>query len=231
MKINLPISILLIGLIVSGGIFFSRLETTQKIEEPEQIVVEFSPITSEDNIFGNPTAPIKIVEYSDFSCPFCSDFHSVMESVMERYGKSGEVAWIYRHVFSPVPENQGPRLAALASECVKNIATQNKMAFWDYAKLIFENTPDSLTQEGLLEIGEEMNVNSDELAICIGSERYAPKIERNIEDVKNIAETYEDQNIGTPYVLVTSDSGLQVQLIGNTSYEEIINIVEVMLSQ
>lgn len=231
MKTNLPISILIIGVIVAGGIVVSRLEPRAEESEIEQVEVEFSPITSEDNIYGNPAARIKIIEYSDFSCPFCRDFHEVMELVMEQYARDGEVAWIYRHVYSQTPDNDGPRVAAMASECVRSLNPDDSRAFWDYASSIFKNTPTSLTQEGLLDLGEELGTDPNALATCIAAERHSDKIERNIEDVVTIAAELQDPNFGTPYVLIVSDTGLQAQFIGNADPEELINVIELMLSE
>ena len=54
-------------------------------------------VDSEDHIFGNPDAPVKLVEYSDFECPFCKRVHPTLKKIMADYGIDGEVAWVYRH--------------------------------------------------------------------------------------------------------------------------------------
>ena len=55
------------------------------------------PIDEKDHIRGNPNAPIVILEYSDYDCPFCKAFHETMVKVMNAYGPGGKVAWVYRH--------------------------------------------------------------------------------------------------------------------------------------
>jgi len=52
-------------------------------------------IKDDDHMRGPKDAPITIVEYSDFQCPFCARFHPEMEKVMSAY--AGKVRWIFRH--------------------------------------------------------------------------------------------------------------------------------------
>ena len=49
------------------------------------------PIDETDYIRGNPNAPIMIVEYSDYDCPFCKAFHQTMRQIMDEYGATGQV--------------------------------------------------------------------------------------------------------------------------------------------
>ena len=58
--------------------------------------INLRPITAADHILGNPNAPIRIVEFSDPSCPYCKIFTPNIEKVMDTYGASGTVAWVYR---------------------------------------------------------------------------------------------------------------------------------------
>ena len=55
------------------------------------------PVNGEDHILGNPDAPVKLIEFSDFECPFCKRFHPTMKRLMDEYGEDGRVAWVYRH--------------------------------------------------------------------------------------------------------------------------------------
>src|SRR3546814_8173358 len=55
------------------------------------------PVSGEDHVMGSPDASVKVIEFSDFECPFCKGFHRTMGQVMEEYGQDGKVAWVYRH--------------------------------------------------------------------------------------------------------------------------------------
>lgn len=91
---------------------------------------------SDDHIRGSLDAPIILVEYSDFDCPFCARFHGTMKSVLSTHGES--VAWIYRH--RPIPQLMGHEFSpikARASECIAELAENGNDAFWQFADNIF----------------------------------------------------------------------------------------------
>lgn len=82
-----------------------------------------------DHIIGNPDAPILIIEYSDFQCPYCKIFHQTMKRIV---GESdGNIAWVFRHW--PIQNNSFEK--AVASECVASI--KGNEAFWEYSDLLF----------------------------------------------------------------------------------------------
>lgn len=89
-----------------------------------------APITSDDYVYGDVNAPITIVTYSDFQCPYCGRFDSTMQQVMKDF--SGKVKWVYRNF--PLPFHDQAQNAAEAAECA---GEQGK--FWEYAFKLFEN--------------------------------------------------------------------------------------------
>ena len=98
-KLFVPISILVAGLVIAGAVFFTRDGSTPKApgEETATTQVDVKPVDDSDHILGSSNAEITIVEYSDFECPYCSNFHKTMEQIMAEYKDSGKVAWVYRH--------------------------------------------------------------------------------------------------------------------------------------
>jgi len=94
----------------------------------------FRQPNEEDHVFGNKEAPISIVEFSDFQCPFCARLHPVLEQVIER---NEDVKWIYRHLpLSSIHPEAAP--SAIASECIAELAGND--AFWSFANSLFEVT-------------------------------------------------------------------------------------------
>ncbi len=90
-----------------------------------------------EHIFGNPDALITIVEYSDFECPYCKQFHPVLKQVVQE--SNGSVRWVYRHY--PLHQHSFEKL--VAANCVAQIKGND--AFWKYGDLLF----------GLLKTGDE----------------------------------------------------------------------------
>src|SRR3546814_15691189 len=87
---------------------------------------------------GSPDASVKVIEFSDFECPFCKGFHRTMGQVMEAYGQDGKVAWVYRHF--PIDSiHSKARKEAQASECAAELGGND--AFWAYAETPFDVTP------------------------------------------------------------------------------------------
>jgi len=82
-----------------------------------------------DHIYGNPNAPIKIIEYSDFECPYCKIFHATMKKIVIE--SDGNVSWVYRHW--PLHQNSFEKTAA--AECVAQI--KGNEAYWEYSDLLF----------------------------------------------------------------------------------------------
>lgn len=112
--IIIAISIVLFG----GAILFSGKSAEQNNEGVKII----------SHTKGNPEAPIKLVEYSDFQCPACAAFHPVIKEVLNEYGES--IEFEYKHF--PLPSNQYAMDAALAAE-----AAGQQGKFFEFHDLLF----------------------------------------------------------------------------------------------
>jgi protein-disulfide isomerase len=230
--INLPVSIIIIGVIIAGGVLLSNYTPKSELSMQEDKVINIQPINSDDNIYGNPNAKVIVIEYSDFECPYCQVFHATMNRVMEEYAKTGQVAWVYRHL--PIVDvHKNSYQASMASECVKNIAEESDQngtsAFWAFSNAVFAEVPESLSLENLRIIATDVGIDPSEFETCVRAERHADKIERDIEDAQKIAEFSAD--FGTPYMIVTSRSGTQAHIVGAESYENMIGIIEALLAE
>lgn len=101
-------------------------------------VENIKPISDQDHILGNPDAPVKVVEFADTECPFCKRFHPTMHQVIQEYGRSGQVAWVYRHF--PIDEiHSKARKEATALECANELG--GNTTFWQYTDRLYEITP------------------------------------------------------------------------------------------
>ncbi len=173
-KSNSPLSIsgaiIIAGAIIAVAIIWAQRPPTQPITQvptEKAPAIVLPPVTNADHILGNPTAPIKIVEYSDASCPFCKMFHPTMEKIMEEYGTDGKVAWVYRHfpLDKPGSRSDGGILhpnaghEAQAMECAASLGGND--AFWKFTNRLYAvtpavtpQTPEGLDQKQLPEIAK-----------------------------------------------------------------------------
>src|SRR4051812_49375787 len=88
----IPVAIIVGFGLIAAAIFFSgsaaqtaKTPTNAKTPEEATVAGPVRPVDAKDHIRGNPNAPIVIVEYSDFDCPFCKNFHETMNKVMSKY--------------------------------------------------------------------------------------------------------------------------------------------------
>src|SRR5437868_4842716 len=94
----LPITIVIAGVLIAGAVFWAGKSGTAKPGSTgNTTAIDFRAPDATDHVLGNPNAPIKVIEYADFECPHCKVFHVTMHQVMDYYGQSGQVAWVYRN--------------------------------------------------------------------------------------------------------------------------------------
>ena len=99
-----------------------------KTKKQQEQTKNLRPVDKDrDHIFGDINAPITLIEYSDFECPFCKRFHPTVENLIAN--NQGKVRWVYRH-FPLGFHNPGAQKQAEASECIGQIGGVE--TFWQY---------------------------------------------------------------------------------------------------
>lgn len=92
-------------------------------------------ITAQDYVKGDSNAPVTIIEYSDFECPFCARFYTDSFGQIEKnYIDTGKVKFVYRHF--PLSFHPNAQKAAEAVECAGKVGGAEK--FWEMHDLLFE---------------------------------------------------------------------------------------------
>ena len=119
---------------------------------------------------GPASAPVQIIEFSDFECPYCLRAHATLERVLETYGD--RIRLIYRHY--PLPNHPNARPAAEASLCA---AEQDK--FWQYHDRLFANSTKLSTPE-LHEHAAQLGLNADAFRACVESGKYRTEVEADV---------------------------------------------------
>jgi protein-disulfide isomerase len=232
--LNIPVAIVIAGALIAGAVIFSKSPTQAPTADnrlPRQNNIELSPVTKDDHILGNPNAEIKIVEYSDMSCPFCKTFHATMERIMEEYGKTGQVAWIYRHFPLDKPRPDGSVLhpnagyEAQASECAAELGGND--AFWAFTSAVFKaRTEAGLERSELPKIAERIGLNKASFSNCLVSGKYAAKVDADYTSGINAGVA------GTPFSFVLSDKADNpVPLNGAQPYQTVKSTIDAILNE
>src|SRR5690242_422966 len=92
------------------------------------------PVSSKDPQWGKPTAPVTIVEISDFQCPFCSRVGPTLKQIKDKYGPD-KVRIVWKH--NPLPFHKAARPAHEAAATVMGLAGSE--AFWKFHDSAFAN--------------------------------------------------------------------------------------------
>ena len=225
-KVFIPISIVVSGLIIAGAIY---LTTKQQVQAPtgdgENIELAIAPVDGTDHIIGNPDADIVIVEYSDYECPFCKGFHGTMNRIMEEYGSTGKVAWVYRH-FPLTQIHKNAQGSAEASECVAKIGGNAK--FWEFSNNIIAESPESLSTENLKTAAIAIGIDENEYSSCVASSYGKDEVAKDVKDGNEIAKV--DKQFGTPYNILISKNGVQVPIRGNQPYANVKSMIDTIPS-
>jgi len=226
-KISLPISIVVAGAFIALAVIFTNgtgSKTSDPIAQNQPSLENVSKITKKDNVLGDPKAPITIVEYSDYECPFCKRFHDTMNQVMDKYGESGEVAWVYRHFPLDTLHPVKARAEAVVSECVAEIGGND--AFWQFSNRFFELTPSNNQTDldvVIPQIIGELGLSQSEIDSCVDSGRY----DKEIND--QITEAQQTGGRGTPWSIIILPDGTKYPINGAQPYEAIESLIELGL--
>lgn len=123
-------------------------------------------------VLGPSDAPITIVEFSDFQCPYCKRAQSTLSEVMKKY--EGKVKLVYRDF--PLANHPDAIDAARAARCA---GEQGK--FWEYHDQIFANQS-KLKRDDLKKYAADLSLNQQPFDACLDSDRYAAEVQRDMDD-------------------------------------------------
>jgi len=178
----------------------------------------------DDPIIGNPDAPITIVEFSDFQCPFCARFHTqTLPSIIEEYIDQGKVKLVFRDFpIQSIHPNALP--ASVAAECANE---QDK--FREMHDTLFEKqnewnkleTVDALSS--FSQYAADMQIDQKAFDSCLSSGKYIPEIKNDLDDGRDYGVS------GTPGFFVGNDEIGYVELKGAQPFESFKKIIDAQL--
>ena len=189
--------------------FLSELEAKTNIErrlEPFRVAVA----TDGRARRGPDSAPIEIVEFSDFECPYCSRGAATIDQVLEHYGD--RVSLVFRHY--PLPFHKQAELAAQAASCAGD-----QGRFFEYHDQLFAHA-DALKSEDLTRYAEELGLNDEVFTVCLGSGKHAPTVAADLAVGRKLGVT------GTPAFFINGRP-----LLGAQPLDAFIRLIDEELDQ
>ena len=172
------------------------------ISEPVPPVQNIS--VDDDPVRGEATAPITVVEFTDFQCPACAAMHPVLEEVLRSYGN--QVRFVVRDF--PLSQHE---YAGKAAEAANAAQAQGK--FFEYITLLFKNQK-ALDVPSLKKYATEVGLNRARFDAALDRGVYAAEIKKDVED----GEMY---GVGrTPTIFI---NGVQLRVLNAEGLREAID--------
>ncbi len=194
------------------------LQNQLPTEQP-QLPVKIS--ADDDPIIGDPNAPITIIEFSDFQCPFCARFNTqTLPLILEEYIEQGKVKLVFRDFpIQSIHPNALP--ASVAAECANE---QNK--FKEMHDMLFDNQNEWSTQEPVNALSlfnqyaTEIKLEQESFESCLTGGKYIEEIRKDLEDGRDYGVS------GTPGFFIGNDELGYVELKGAQPFESFKKIID-----
>ena len=174
---------LLLGVLIVGGIVFfmggdnGGTPTAAVIGAPSAPTApsQVTASADDDARIGSPNAPVEIIEFSDFQCPFCGRVAPTLKQIVAEYGD--DVSIVYRD-FPLDSIHPFATPAAIAAECVREQGDDE--AFFEYHDKIFEGQA-QLSDASLKSWAKELGFDIDS---CLDSEEFLSEVRKDLSDAQ-----------------------------------------------
>ena len=177
-----------------------------------------------DPVIGDINAPITIIEFSDFQCPFCAKFHvQTLPTIMDEYIDKGTVKLVFRDFpIQSIHPNAVP--ASVASECANE---QGK--FKEMYNVLFEkqnewnNQEMSKAVELFSQYASKMQLDQEKFDSCLKNGKYIEEIKKDLEDGRAYGIS------GTPGFFIGNDQIGFIELKGAQPFESFKKVIDTQL--
>ncbi len=221
-ELSPSVSIIIAGIIIALAVVFSN---QHRIDVPAggaaggngqaaAATISIHAPNANDHIIGSPSAPIVLVEYSDFQCPYCSMIYPTLKKIVA--DSNGQVAWVYReYPLTSIHPQANP--TANAAECIA--AQLGNAGFWKYADAIFANQQ-QLSPEYSAKLAASFGADPAKYATCVSNKTYQSTIDTDTNEVQ------ASGGNGTPFtVVVNTKPGKMVPVSGALPEAQILSVI------
>lgn len=129
-------------------------------------------VSPDDPVLGDASAPVTLVEFSDFQCPFCARVMPTLKRVREAYGDRVRIVWKDFPLTAIHPQAFG---AAQAAHCA-----QEQGKFWEYHDQLFANQQ-TLQPEFLKTYAAEAGLDAEAFGTCLDTAKYADRVQTQMD--------------------------------------------------
>lgn len=172
-------SIIIAGVIVAAAIVYKPSGQTvdkggeQVINEPAPSYE--APTADDDVVLGEASAPVEVIIFGDYQCPFCERLYQETEKPLrDEYVKTGKVKVVYRDY--PLSFHPAAQPAAEAAECAGD---QGK--YWQYHDALFERQA-TITTLDYVGLAVELGLDKAAFKSCVDTHKFASEIAKDLAD-------------------------------------------------
>ena len=195
----LAIAIIVGSLLISAAILYSK--PSGGIAPTNQPTITKVPL-DDDAVLGDENAPVTMVEFSDYECPFCKKhFTEVYPEIKREYIDTGKLKLVYRDFIAVPAHNPLATTQAIAAECAREQGGDS--VYFKYHDAIFTKTTSNgngLKLTDLPLIARDLGLNVNEFSSCLNAEKYKSEVLKDIADATALGVT------GTPTFFVGKSS-------------------------
>ncbi|HXG74295.1 MAG TPA: DsbA family protein [Candidatus Nitrosotenuis sp.] len=208
-----------VAIAISVGVIYS-LNTDFSTESNMQRKYGTVDTTMGSPLMGSSSAPVTIIEFGDYQCPQCDKwFKTVRPDIEEHYIKTGKASLFFVDLAFFGPDS---KKAAEATYCAGD---QGK--YWDYHNTLYSNqqgindgwaSPDNLKK-----FASELNLDRELFDVCLDSDKYQKRVERNILEAKRNGVS------GTPTFMIVGSDGSQQRIEGAQPFSVFRQVLDSMV--
>ena len=155
-----------------GWVVLKALDARRPVVQPGAVLLRpFDP--ERDHFKGRADAPLVLVEYGDFECPFCSRATGMVDEVIEHF--EGDLVWVWRHL----PLHQHHPHAELAARAYEAAYLQGR--HFDYARLLWANQA-QLERLDLLRYADEIGLDLERFEADLDSDAVRRRVREDEDD-------------------------------------------------
>ncbi len=242
MKNNIVVPLLTVLLIVAMfflGSFWTKIKyleggSNQQLaaeQQPQQPPAPSGPVKvsiDNDPILGDKNAPVTIIEFSDYECPFCKrHFEQTLPQLVKEYINTGKVKLVFRDLplsfHDPMATTE-----AIAANCAR--AQGDDTTYFKYHDEIFKRTKSNgngLTKDDLYKISDNLKLNTAKLKTCLDDPKQKEEVQKDLSDAGSVGAS------GTPAFFIgksTEDGVIEAPITsGAQSFSVFKTIIDELL--
>lgn len=194
-----------------------KAKNTAAPAQPSQELQDVTASIDDDPVKGRADAPVTIIEFSDYQCPFCGRFvKNIFPDIAKKYIDTGKVKYIFRDY--PLDFHKQAPKASEAANCAGD-----KGKYWEMHDKLFDNQ-NALTLDNLRQYAAEIGLDTESFNTCIDSGKHAAEITKDLEDGKKAMVS------GTPSFIIGKTQIGKKEIVGKkivgarpfASFEQVI---------